>query len=113
MGQRGPPKVMKNGSCSATNAPRRTALPFVISTEAQRSGEICGPFLEGFFVEQGALQISPLRYAPIGISHWVSRIKRNFSNPDIAYKPAFRDRIRLRIAPSIRLKKAHFRSEPV
>ena len=30
-----------------------TALPFVISTEAQRSGEICGfsdPFLEMFFL---------------------------------------------------------------
>ena len=35
----GPPKVLKNGSCSATIA--LEALPFVISTEAQRSGEIC------------------------------------------------------------------------
>jgi hypothetical protein len=26
--------VMKSGSCSATTVPRRTALPFVISTEA-------------------------------------------------------------------------------
>ena len=33
---------MKNGSCSATTVPQSTALPFVISTEAQRSGEICG-----------------------------------------------------------------------
>ena len=38
----GPPKVMKNGSCSATTVDGGTALPFVISTEAQRSGEICG-----------------------------------------------------------------------
>ena len=36
----GPPKVMKNGSYSATTLPGSTALPFVISTEAQRSGEI-------------------------------------------------------------------------
>src|SRR5580658_7750695 len=38
----GPPKVMKNGSYSATTLTGSTALPFVISTEAQRSGEICG-----------------------------------------------------------------------
>jgi len=31
----GPPKVMKNGSCSATTVDGGTALPFVISTEAQ------------------------------------------------------------------------------
>jgi hypothetical protein len=37
-----PPKVMKNGSCSAATLARGAALPFVISTEAQRSGEICG-----------------------------------------------------------------------
>jgi hypothetical protein len=36
----GPPKVMKNGSSSVTTLPGSTALPFVISTEAQRSGEI-------------------------------------------------------------------------
>ena len=33
---------MKNGFCSATTLPRGTALPFVISTEAPRSEEICG-----------------------------------------------------------------------
>jgi hypothetical protein len=38
----GPPKAMKNGFCSATTLPGSAALPFVISTEAQRSGEICG-----------------------------------------------------------------------
>src|SRR5580700_6906657 len=38
----GPPKVMKNGSCSATTVAGSAALPFVISTGAQRSGEICG-----------------------------------------------------------------------
>jgi hypothetical protein len=48
-GPAGPPKVMKNGSCSATTVPGSTALPFVISTGAQSSGEICGPFLEVFF----------------------------------------------------------------
>ncbi len=43
MGQSPPnPKVMKNGSCSATPLPGSTAFPFVISTEAKRSGEICG-----------------------------------------------------------------------
>jgi hypothetical protein len=31
---------------SATTAHGSTALPFVISTGAQRSGEICGPFLD-------------------------------------------------------------------
>src|SRR5580658_3323179 len=35
-------KAMKNGSCSATTVAGSTALPFVISTGAQRSGEICG-----------------------------------------------------------------------
>jgi hypothetical protein len=39
---RRPPKVMKNGSCSASTLPGSAALPFVISTEAQRNGEICG-----------------------------------------------------------------------
>jgi hypothetical protein len=43
MGRLRPPKVMQNGSCSATTLPGSAALPFVISTEAQRSGEICGP----------------------------------------------------------------------
>jgi hypothetical protein len=38
------PKVIKNGSYSATAVPGSTALPFVISTEAQRSGQICGSF---------------------------------------------------------------------
>ena len=40
----GPPKVMKNGFCPATALHGSVALPFVISTEAQRSGEICGFF---------------------------------------------------------------------
>jgi hypothetical protein len=35
-----PPKVMKNSFCSATTLPGSTTLPFVISTEAKRSGEI-------------------------------------------------------------------------
>src|ERR1700727_857349 len=41
----GPPKVMKNGPCSATTVVGSAALPFVISTGApkERSGEICGP----------------------------------------------------------------------
>jgi hypothetical protein len=37
-----PPKLMKNDSYSAATMPRSASLPFVISTEAQRSGEICG-----------------------------------------------------------------------
>src|ERR1700728_2905670 len=35
-------KAMRNGSCSATTVAGSAALPFVISTGAQRSGEICG-----------------------------------------------------------------------
>src|ERR1700722_11673090 len=41
-------KAKKNGSCSATTVAGSAALPFVISTGAQRRGEICGvsgPFL--------------------------------------------------------------------
>jgi hypothetical protein len=34
------PVETKNGSRSATTVPQSTGLPFVISTEAQRSGEI-------------------------------------------------------------------------
>jgi hypothetical protein len=48
----GPPKAMKIGSCSATTVGGSAALPFVISTGAQRSGEICGvsgPSLGMFF----------------------------------------------------------------
>jgi hypothetical protein len=44
---------MKSGSCSATTLNGSAALPFVISTEAKRSGEICGfsdPLLEMFFL---------------------------------------------------------------
>jgi hypothetical protein len=37
----GPPKVTKSSPRSATTLPGCTALPFVISTEAKRSGEIC------------------------------------------------------------------------
>jgi hypothetical protein len=33
---------MKSGSCSATTVAGSAVLPFVISTGAQRSGEICG-----------------------------------------------------------------------
>src|ERR1700728_723721 len=43
---------MKNGSCSAATLNGSAALPFVISTGAQRSGEICGvsgPSLGMFF----------------------------------------------------------------
>jgi hypothetical protein len=44
-----PIKVMKHGSCSAPTVHGGTTLPFVISTGAQRSGEICVPFLEMSF----------------------------------------------------------------
>ncbi len=37
-----PPKAMKNRFSSATTRSGSATLPFVISTEAQRSGEICG-----------------------------------------------------------------------
>src|SRR3984957_20976825 len=43
---------MKTGSCSATTVAGSAAHPFVISTGAQRSGEICGvsgPFLGSVF----------------------------------------------------------------
>src|SRR5580658_1440765 len=49
---KGLPKVMKNSFWSAIILNGSAALPFVISTGAQRSGEICGvsgPFLEMFF----------------------------------------------------------------
>ena len=44
----------ENGFCSATTLPGSTALSFVISTGApkERSGEICGPFLEMFFLQE-------------------------------------------------------------
>jgi hypothetical protein len=46
----GPPKVMKNGFCSATTVDGGTALPFIISTEAYPdflrraagNGHMCG-----------------------------------------------------------------------
>jgi hypothetical protein len=45
------PKVMKNGSCSATTVPgSTTSLPFVISERS--NGEICVPFLETFFATE-------------------------------------------------------------
>ena len=40
MGLGRPPKVMKNRFSSATTLSGSATLPFVISTEAQRSGEI-------------------------------------------------------------------------
>ena len=46
--------MTNNRSYSAATLPGSTALPFVIWTEAQRSGEICGfsgPFLEMFFLQ--------------------------------------------------------------
>jgi hypothetical protein len=39
---------MKNGFCPATSLSGSAALPFVISTGAKRSGEICGLFLPWF-----------------------------------------------------------------
>ena len=59
-GPLGPPKVMKNGTCSATTVPASAALPFVISTEAQRSGEICGsavPPWKCFSTERSAVDL--------------------------------------------------------
>src|ERR1700721_1517662 len=41
--------VFSTGSCSATTVAGSAALPFVISTGAQRSGEICG--VSGLFLE--------------------------------------------------------------
>ena len=57
----GPPKVMKNGSCSATTVDGSTALPFVISTEAQRSGEICGSAVPSWkcFFDRGVMGLWP------------------------------------------------------
>jgi hypothetical protein len=43
----GPHNETKSGSCSAATVLGSTAIPFVISTGAQRSGEICG-FLPGW-----------------------------------------------------------------
>ena len=63
---KGLPKVMKSGSCSATTVAGSAALPFVISTGAQRSGEICvfsGLFLEMCF-RQGPVPQLQLQEAP-------------------------------------------------
>ncbi len=57
----GPPKAMKNRFSSATTLSGSATLPFVISTEAQRSGEICGsavPFL-GMFFDRGVMGLRP------------------------------------------------------
>jgi hypothetical protein len=54
----GPPKVMKNGSCSATTVDGGTTLSWVSSTGAQRSGEICGsavPSWECFSTERSGI----------------------------------------------------------
>jgi hypothetical protein len=61
-----PPRVRL--SVSAATVPGSAALPFVISTGAQRSGEICGPFLEMFFTtslgrKSGGAQWSDLPFA--------------------------------------------------
>jgi hypothetical protein len=69
MGLLGPPKLMKNGFCSPTTLPGSTALPFVISTEAQRSGEISvwmlslgNVFLADRSAVEGPAVISPAQY---------------------------------------------------
>jgi hypothetical protein len=57
--------------CSATTLNGSAALPFVISTEAQRSGEICGvsgPFLEMFFdraQRSGEIRGQPFPKSPL------------------------------------------------
>jgi hypothetical protein len=56
-------KVMKNGFWSAITVDGGTTLPFVISTGAQRSGEICGPFLEMCF-RQSEAQRRDLQFLP-------------------------------------------------
>jgi hypothetical protein len=59
MGQR-PTQGDENGSCSATTVAGSAALPFVISTGAQRSGEICGvsgPFMEMCFRQAPVQQL--------------------------------------------------------
>jgi len=55
---------MKN-VCPATTVTGSAVLPFVISTEAQRSGEICGlsgPFL-GMFFDRSVAQWRDLRFS--------------------------------------------------
>ena len=68
-----PPKVMKNGFCSATTLNGSAALPFVISTGApkERSGEICGPAVlswKGFSTEGSAVE-GPAVQQPLPWQH--------------------------------------------
>jgi hypothetical protein len=44
------PLATNSGFNRATTLPQGALLPFVISTGAQRSGEICGLLLEMFFL---------------------------------------------------------------
>ena len=72
----GPPKAMKNGSCSATTLNGSGALPFVISTGAQRSGEICGvsgPSLGSVFrPERSVVE----RSAVSAVSSWATPVQK-------------------------------------
>jgi hypothetical protein len=63
----GPPKVMKNGSYSATTLPGSTDLPFVISTGAQRSGEISVLmlFLGSVFRPERSVVEGPAVFRPV------------------------------------------------
>ena len=74
-----PTQAMKNGSCSATAVAGSAALPFVISTGAQRSGEICGvsgPFLEMCFDRAASIR-SPADLRPAK-PPYPKQILRNF-----------------------------------
>jgi hypothetical protein len=59
----GPPKVMKNGSCSATSLPEEPPSPLVIPTGAKRSGGTCG-LLIPWLSAAGRLRPSPLSSRP-------------------------------------------------
>jgi hypothetical protein len=61
----GPSKVMKNRFSSATTLSRSATLPFVISTEAKRSGEISvWMLLLGNVFRQSKAQWRDLRFFP-------------------------------------------------
>src|SRR5580698_3484089 len=60
---------MKNGSCSAATVAGSAVLPFVISTEAKRSGEICGPAVlsrEYFSTERSVVEGPAVQQSPLG-----------------------------------------------
>jgi hypothetical protein len=68
-GASGPPKVMRNGSCSATTLLGRAIFPLVIPTGAQRSGGTCGSAVPSW----ECFSTGAKRSGTCGFSPWVYR----------------------------------------